>query len=574
MCINIKISKKEQPVSKKLLLTALLLNALVFIACHTACAGELRIAIFPFSVHTQDDISYIRDGITSLLPSRIAVSGRLSVIDSFLVRSELGKLPADHPLTQDISVGKKLHADYILIGSITKIGSNVSLDTRLINSASPDDVTPFFIQSIGLNDMLPQLTSFGARVRQKILGSGPEIEAEAARADGAPGRGRAQAKAARPAGSGDEQAADETLESPLEPEYQTVVQPRGEKGPPLFEPGPFYSFDIAGESLHCITAGDVDGDGTKELLLSGEHRVLMYKWAEGGLKQSGELKAGIGEHLVHLDTADTNKNKLEEIFVTSFEKSAPNSFVLEVKDGSYSRIAKSQPWFFRIYQPPGKRLMIMGQNAGETSPFGNVIYTFSWKNGNLEARNEFLIPESLQLYSFVQADIDGDGRLEYIAFNKGIMSYQYQLTIFSSLGKMRWRDQHLKLGGEVNYFTKRVYGNDMEQKDYLPMRILSDDYNRDGRIDIVVGRNSTKGNALTARLAQYNQGEVCCLNWDGYDLSLNWTSGMMAGYVADYGVFDLDGDGRKEIFILSVTEPGMFSKGKNQLTVFKTAPVH
>ena len=153
--------------SKRLLLTALLLNVFVFIACHTACAKELRIAIFPFSVHTQDDISYIRDGITSLLPSRIAVSGRLSVIDSFLVRSELGKLPAEHPLTADVALGKKLNADYILIGSITKIGANVSLDTRLVNTAAPDDVTPFFIQSIGLNDMLPQLTSFGAPYGRK-----------------------------------------------------------------------------------------------------------------------------------------------------------------------------------------------------------------------------------------------------------------------------------------------------------------------------------------------------------------------------------------------------------------------
>ncbi|MCX5904277.1 MAG: hypothetical protein NTV89_12590 [Proteobacteria bacterium] len=547
--------------SKKLLLTALLLNAFVFIACNTACAGELRIAIFPFSVHTQDDISYIRDGITSLLPSRIAVSGRLSVIDSFLIRSELGKLPADHPLTTDVSLGKKLNADYILIGSITKIGANVSLDTRLVSSTDPDDVTPFFIQSIGLNDMLPQLTSFGARVRQKILGSGPETEAAAA-----------QTKAARPAASGDEQAADETLESPLESEYQTVVQPRGEKKPPLFDASSFYSLDLPGESLHCMTSADVDGDGTNELLLSGEHRVLIYKWAEGGLKLTGELKTGTDEHVVRIDTSDTNKNGRDEIFVSSFEKSAPNSYVLEAKEGSYSRIAKSLPWFFRIYQPPGKRLMIMGQNAGDTNPFGNMIYTFSWKNNTLEARNEFLIPESLQLYSFVQADIDGDGRLEYIAFNKGILSYQYQLTIFSSLGRMRWRDQHLKLGGEVNYFTKRVYGNDIEQKEFLPMRILCDDYNQDGRLDLITGRNSKKGNVLTARLTQYNQGEVCCLNWDGYDLSQNWSSGMMDGYVADYGVFDLDGDGRKEIFILSVTESGMLSRGKNRLTVFRQAP--
>ena len=107
--------------SKKSLVTFLVLIIFLVMPGSPARAAELRIAIFPFSVHTQDDISYIRDGITSLMPSRIALSGRLSVIDSFLVRSELGKLPAEHPLSADVALGKKLKADYILIGSITKI---------------------------------------------------------------------------------------------------------------------------------------------------------------------------------------------------------------------------------------------------------------------------------------------------------------------------------------------------------------------------------------------------------------------------------------------------------------------
>jgi hypothetical protein len=213
----------------------------------------------------------------------------------------------------------------------------------------------------------------------------------------------------------------------------------------------------------------------------------------------------------------------------------------------------------------------MGQQAGETSPFGNVIYTFSWKNNTLEARNEFLIPESLQLYSFLQADLEGDGSLEYIAFDKGVFSYQYQLTIFSGLGRMRWRDQHLKLGGEVNYFTKRIFANDIEQKEFLPMRILCDDYNQDGRLDFIAGRNSKKGNLLSKRMSGYNQGEVCCLNWDGYDLAQNWSSGLLGGYVTDYGVFDFDGDGQKEIFVLSVSESGILRKVKTRLSVFKQA---
>jgi hypothetical protein len=44
---------------------------------------------------------------------------------------------------------------------------------------------------------------------------------------------------------------------------------------------------------------------------------------------------------------------------------------------------------------------------------------------------------------------------------------------------------------------------------------------------------------------------------------------MMDGYVTDYGVFDLDGDNKQEIYILSVKEAGLLKKGGNTLTVFK-----
>ncbi|MCX5898906.1 MAG: FG-GAP-like repeat-containing protein [Proteobacteria bacterium] len=552
--------------SKKPLVTFLVLIIVLFMPCRPARAGELRLAIFPFSVHTQDDISYIRDGITSLLPSRIAVSNRLSVIDSFLVRSELGKLPAEHPLSADVALGRKLKVDYILIGSITKIGANVSLDTRLVNTAAADDVTPFFIQSIGLNDMLPQLTAYGETIRNKILG-----KTETARPVMAPSP---QSEPSSPAPTA--QHPDAEPEATENTEYQTVMQPRGEKKPPLFEANSFYSIDIPGESFHCITSGDLAGDGKKELLVLSEYKVLVYQWIDGGLKLKDEIKAGVKEHLIHIDTGDTNRNGRDEIFVSSVGENtpnffAPNSFVLEMQDNTYNKIEKAQQWVFRTYQPPGKRTVILGQTAGENNPFANQIFSFSWKNGNLLMRNEFLIPESLNLYSFVEGDINNDGRLEYLAFYKGLLSFNYQLCIFTSLGRMIWRDQQLKLGGEVNNYSKLIFNNDTREKEFLPMRIMCDDYNGDGKLDVIVARNSIKGSVITKKLSRYNQGEVLCLHWDGYELAPNWSSGMLDGYVTDYGVFDFDGDGQKELFILSVAEAGILSKVKTRLTVFKQA---
>jgi TolB-like protein len=564
-------------VKKTSLSIILLLYALWPIS--SAAAKEMRLAIFPFSVNSKEDISYIRDGVSSLLPSRIAVSGKLAIIDSYTVRSELNKLAAEHPLSADIALGKKLQADYILVGSITKIGSNASLDTRLIEIANPDAITPFFIQSLGLNDMLPQLTAFAEAVRKKILGE-PETArpamAPSPQAEQSPPEPVAKQPSNQKEAQKKEVPSDAEPEASEEAEYQTVVQPRAEKKPPLFESNPFYSVTIPGESLHCLTAGDLDGDGKKELLVSSEYRVLVYQWIDGELKFKDEIKAGVTDHIVHIDTGDTNRNSRDEIFVSSVGENtpnffAPNSFVMEREATTYNKIEKSQQWIFRTYQPPGKRTMILGQTAGENNPFVNQIFSFYWKNGSLIMRNEFLIPESLNLYSFVQGDINNDGRLEYIAFYKGLLSFNYQLCVFTSLGRMTWRDQQLKLGGEVNDYYKLMFNNDIREKEFLPMRILCDDFNRDGRLDVIVARNSKKGNIITEKLTRYNQGEVLCLYWDGYDLSPNWSSGMMDGYVSDYGVFDLDGDHKQEIYILSGSEAGLLKKGENKLTVFKQA---
>ncbi len=557
---------------KRISLLLWLYTILILLVSPAALAKEVRIAVFPFTVHSQEDIAYIQEGIASLLPSRIAVSGKIGIVDSYAIRDELKKLPADHPLSSEVAIGKKLKADFILIGNITKIGSNVSLDTRLIEAAPPEQETPLFIQSLGLNDMLPQLTAFAEKVKKRVLGSSEPIESvsdalpqkeETASSTPRPVARKPSAARSSKAAQAEDELSGEPAEDSGDTEGETIERPRMEKKPPLFESTPFYSTTITGETLHCMTAGDMEGDGTSELLMSGEHSILVYQWREGGLQLRDQIQADFSEHVIHIDSGDTNKNGRDEIFVSSFEVRAPNSYVLELKDSTYKKIEKRQDSFFRIYQPPGKRPLILGQKAGEANLFANTIFTFAWKNDRLLSRNEFLIPESLHIYGFVQGDIDGDNRLEYIAFDKGIIGLRYQLTIFSSLGRTRWRDTQ-NMGGEVNCFVKRIFGNDIEQKEYIPMRILCDDFNKDGRLDVIVGRNAKK-----SRLSRYNQGEVFCLHWDGSDLIPNWSSGLADGYVTDYGVFDLDRDGKKELYILSISDKGFLGKEKTRLTVFK-----
>ena len=556
-------------------------------------------AIAPFKAHSQDDIAYLQAGIADLLPSRIAVPGKISVIDNYVVRNEFQLLAPDHPASAEVAAAEKLEADFLLSGSLIKIGSNISLETRLIEVSAPEKSTPLSLQSLGLDEMLPQITVFAERIKKRILGVSdgseetvivpPKIEKVLPKeeefsirpsvaptpvtpASITPAPVTTASAAPAPVAAAPAPPPAVSPSPPPEPEKKASEESVGKRGP-LFERTPFYSCDITGEEIRCITAGDLDGDGKMELLLSGEHRILVYQWVAGALQLRDEIRAGYDEHIVHIDTGDVNGNGRDEIYVSSFGVQAPNSFVLERKDGTYVRIENSQEWFFRTYRPQGKELLLLGQKAGEAKSLSNNIFTFGWKEGKLISRAEYLTPKSFNLYAFADGKLNGDGRWEYVAFNKGFLGLQNQLTIFSNLGRMEWRDLQ-KMGGDVNYFVKRLYGNDLEQQEFIPLRILCGDYRRDGRSEVIVGRNSTKAAGFLKKLAQYDQGEVLCLSWEGSDLIPNWSSGLLPGYVSDYGVFDLDGDGKLELFAISVSQTGLLENGKNRLTVFRQAQPH
>ena len=536
-----------------------------------ALAREVRVAIFPLTIHAKEDITYIREGIASLLPARIAVPGKIAVIDSYAVKNEFQKLPADHPLSTEVALGEKLMADFILTGSLVKMGSAIGLEARLVEISSPENAAPVSLQSLTVDDMLPQLTAFGEQVKKRIL-AGQEVPEEkpAPPVETKPAVSAMPVTAEKPAREEEKPPVRPPLILPPEPEEETPEQPPIEKKPPLFEAAPFCSLETAGEPLRCLTAGDVDGDGKKELFLSGEHRILVYQWVEGSPKLRNEIKAGLYEHFVHIDTGDFNRNGREEVYVSSFGAHAPNSFVVEWAGGSFIRLDTSQEWFFRTYQQPRKQLQLLGQKAGTVSFLSNTIFTFSWKNKKLVSRTEFLIPQSVSIYGFAEGDVNSDNEMEYVSFNKGFFGSEHQLTIFSTFGKILWQDPQ-KMGGDVNYFIKRTYGNDVEQQEYLPLRILCDDFNRDGRVDVIVAKNSTRATGIMEKIVAYDQGEVFCLHWDGSDLAPNWSTGLLNGYVTDYGVFDLDGDGKKELFVISVSETGLLGKTKNRLTAYRLA---
>ncbi len=93
-----------------------------------------RVALFPFEIHSSGDVLLLQDQITSKLAAGLMGSEYIELVDAGtsegLVQGE--KLTDQRAVT----AGKKINADFVVVGSLTRLGDMISADVGVINVKS------------------------------------------------------------------------------------------------------------------------------------------------------------------------------------------------------------------------------------------------------------------------------------------------------------------------------------------------------------------------------------------------------------------------------------------------------
>jgi len=130
-----------------------------------------KVGILPFVINSQENLDYLREGINDILTSRITVEERVVVIERSIVEQALYE---EKPMRLDeaaaAKIGTRIGADYIVFGSITKIGDYISLDARLISIAEEKPPVTVYTQQKGIDDVMVKIGDFAQDIGYKILG--------------------------------------------------------------------------------------------------------------------------------------------------------------------------------------------------------------------------------------------------------------------------------------------------------------------------------------------------------------------------------------------------------------------
>jgi TolB-like protein len=550
------------------------------------------VTILPFSVNSADNIDYVKQGIEEMLSSRISSSDKITITDKDVVLDELKKSKIKTMSSANaLKLGQKLKSDYVIWGSITKIGKSISINGKLTDIAETKSDVGVSTQSETMDDIIPKVNDFSENILKHILGTTPQAQSQtiaqpvavaapastpAVTTPQAPPALSRESQIIQSMKSGNKKGG--TLTSVINSEYINTPEPINRRD--------FWMSQKIPTEFKGMAIGDVNHDGSNKIVIIDKNTVYIYKKSDKELLLLDKIKGNSYDNYLAVDVADINGDGTPQIIVTSLNDTLLDSFVLEFKNGKYVKIASDIHWFLRVIDTSSGTPLLLCQEFGKDKPFNSPIYDMVWRDGKYVADEKMKIPLGFSIYGLAIDNLGIGGSDKIFALDD--LDYLYitektdkSLARLTSIGfksdDLIWKSDE-EYGGSNNYIEKIEDNkndpttNDRERNGYLNLRLLTFDYNKGGKKQLIVVKNLSSVGHIFKHYKAFSASEIYDLEWDGLGMAENWHTKKINGYVADYAIKDVDNDGKPEIVLALVQSVGMTLSDRSVIVVYKMEP--
>jgi hypothetical protein len=316
-----------------------------------------------------------------------------------------------------------------------------------------------------------------------------------------------------------------------------------------------------------FAAADLEGNGELEYVFSDGARLHIFRqstkgwheeWAEPKPLATDETQQ------INLDIADINGDGKPQIFVTEMRNGTVVSYVVELREGTYQRIA-DVPGFLRVIRYPGMGRILIGQDYNPKTFYTGPPRQYDWANGKYALGQEVSLPSEIGLYGFVFADVGESSPLLVALTEKD------HLTVYSKDTRI-WRSEETypsigimltkPVTDAVSIVSQSVGETQKSQKIRIAGRVQSLDVNGEGKEEIVLVKNI--GDTF---LGNYTKADIISLGWTGSRLEQRWIVKDVPGAVPDFQVIRQESAGAN-ILALVKSPGGLFAKDKYSVQLF------
>jgi len=504
------------------LFPVILLSLILFTALPVH-SSDKKALLLPLALYAERPLDHIRQGAASMLVTRLA-GGELAVIRGDTIGRSLTEEEKKGIISEKRAeeLMRELGADYAIFGSITAVGSTYSLDFSLLRSK--EGSAPMRFSAVVAEDQfIPGFSDMANQVRTAIEGKGiaqtqpskPPVLLETSSAPGIVSRSE-----------GDKERSSER-------EKGMAFKPTQESRPLK----PTGTIPLAMEVM-SFDMGDLDGDGTVELVLVDRKKMLVYRREGASFMLIDTLKASWGEEFFKVSVGDIDNNGKAEIYVAGRYGMRARTSVYE-RAQEFRNLQRKIGHLRVIKDPIEKKSLLLFQGSKVNEIFSGPLYFMNYDDkGELIKGEELPEMKGAQFYTLIRSDLNEDGTHEWVGLGEPNLGEKSRLHVWGERGQILWRGKK-ELGGTNN----AIRAGESEPDGISPRisfnsRLVLADIDGDGRRDVVAIENIPMIEKLL-NFKVYVKSEVIAYRIEGTALSPAWSAGEI-----DYCVTDMQSDSR------------------------------
>ena len=500
------------------------LFALTLFLPSPARAANKTLVLLPLTLYADESKSYLRQGVKSILISRLSGED-LHVIGDEALGSLLDENEKAGITEKDRAeeLARTLKADYALFGSITTIGAGYSLDLSLLELDKDGSKRTRVSEAVNEDQFIPRMADVAHQIRALIEGKempAPRIEQRA----------------------------------------PVFAQPKTPKGifskltgegeaPAITEKGLFYRSTEAqgfaptgrisvGMDVMSFDVGDVDGAGGAELLVLGRKKLILYQQQGASFVRKETLKAGLGDDFLKVSVGDADNDGRAEIYLVSSYGERARSTVYEWKGKFEKRNRIAGHVQVVKYPGEGKPLVLFQDSKAGEFFSGGIFVMNPDKDGKLTQKEPLPAPEGVQFYTLARYDLNKDGTAEWFGLQNPGLREQAGLIVWDSGGNIVWNGNK-KLGGTNNTIRtgERTGPGDLPPRVSFNSRLVITDLDADGRQEVLAAENIPLIEQ-TQDFRVYTKAKLTAFTIEGASLVPAWSTREIS-----YCVTDMQADG-------------------------------
>lgn len=531
---------------------------IIFLLVTIIYSQTLKIAIIPFTINAEEDLFHLQDGISDLLSARLSKQDTLIVIHEVEVVNTLKTIGKLHGESLALIVGAKLNVQYVVYGSLTASGTNISILAKMVDVSGDKPPVAFSKHVQDREKIIPEINLFATDIKRRILYK--EIDTENEDNSTPPQLVIKQNQPAKDTLETDEKKKETPKQGiNLLPSKNDSINPFFKK---LWKSRNF-KLEIIG-----LTVGDINNDNKNDIVILTPEMVQMFRFVDGKLLKVKDIYRIRDRYPVGMDIADINKNGTPEIFVTCLDhlQSRVSSFALEFNGKEYKRVAKNIRYYLRAVQLKDSTKVLFGQVGSTEGPFKGKISKLKHEDSKYIPDSKLMPSKKTSVLGLTYGDIMNNNRDIVVAYNE----FDY-INVYNSVNKKVWTSRFKKYGGSTRFFKPFDEEKLNKNNEYLPIRIIMKDIDSDGQQEVITADNFDATARLIGKFRYFYKSNIVIMSWDINALMTEYATKKISGAIRDFAIDDIDNDGKVEFIAGMIHKEGKtaFSKPLSSIIVYE-----